>query len=95
MSEHFGATNGVKQGSALSPILFTLCLDNLIAELEHNSDGCRIDMKYFRMVRFADDLNYFSPSLLGLQECSIYEKLFYLFLMQRRFCKLSFIMCSM
>ncbi len=35
LSQPFGATNGVKQGSVLSPILFTLCLDDLIAEL-HN-----------------------------------------------------------
>ncbi len=31
VSEHFGATNGVMQGSVLSQILFTLCLDDLIA----------------------------------------------------------------
>ncbi len=53
VSERFGASNGVKQGSVLSPILFTLCLDDLIAELEDNGDGCRIGMKYFGIVRFA------------------------------------------
>ncbi len=67
MSQPFGATNGVKQGSVLSLILFTLCLDDLIAELEDNGDGCRIGMKYFGIVRFADDLKRLSPSLLGLQ----------------------------
>ncbi len=51
----------------LSPILFTLCLNDLIAELEDNSDGCRIGMKYFGIVGFADDLKLLSPSLLGLQ----------------------------
>ncbi len=43
MSEPFGATNasnGVKQGSVLFPILFTLCLDDLNAELEDDGDGC-------------------------------------------------------
>ncbi len=29
-SEPFGTTNGVKQGSVLSPILFTLSLDDLL-----------------------------------------------------------------
>ncbi len=67
MSEPFGATNGVMQGSVLSPILFTLCLDDLIEELEDNGDGCRIGMKYFGIVWFADDLKLLSPSLLGLQ----------------------------
>ncbi len=67
MSESFGATNGVKQASVLSPILFTLCLDDLIAELEVNGDGCRIGMKYFVIVGFADDLKLLSPSLLDSQ----------------------------
>ncbi len=67
MSEPFCATNGVKQGSVLSPILLTLCLDDLIAELEDNGDGCRIGISYLGIVGFADDLKLLSASLLGLQ----------------------------
>ncbi len=40
---------------------------DLIAELEDNDDGCRIGMKYFGIVGFADDLKLLSPSLLGLK----------------------------
>ncbi len=67
MSEPFGATNVVKHDLVLSPILFTLCLDDLIAELEDNGDSCRIGMNYFGIVGFVDDLKLLSPSLLGLQ----------------------------
>ncbi len=80
----------------LSPILFTLCLDDLIAELEDNGDGCRIGMKYFGIVDFADDLKLLSPSLLGLQRmlniCKAFLPVLVLLLMQRRLCVLSFIM---
>ncbi len=66
VSEPFGVTNGVKQGSVLFTILFTLCLKDLIVELEDNGDVCRIGMKYFGIVGFADVLKLLSPSLLGL-----------------------------
>ena len=66
-SEPFNATNGVKQGSVISPILFTLCLDDLIDELEDNGDGCWIGKQFYGIVGFADDLKLLSPSLLGLQ----------------------------
>ncbi len=56
-----------KKGYVLSLILFTLCLDHFIAELEDSGDGCRIGRKYFGIVGFADDLTLVCPSLLGLQ----------------------------
>ncbi len=67
ISEPFGASNGVKQGSVLSPILFTLCLDDLLNELENNREGCWIGKRYYGVVGYADDLKLMSPSLKGLQ----------------------------
>ncbi len=67
ISDTFGATNGVKQGSVLSPILFTLCLDDLLTELENNKDGCWIGNKFYGVVGYADDLKLMCPSLRGLQ----------------------------
>ncbi len=85
-----------KQCSVLSPILFTLCLDDLIAEMEDNGDGCRIGMKYFGIFRFADDQKLLSPTLLGLQRmlniCKAFLPVLVLLLMQGRLFVLSFIM---
>ena len=45
-SYFFQATNGVKQGSIISPILFTVCVDELIARLQASGLGCNIGRSY-------------------------------------------------
>ncbi len=56
ISVPFDATNGMKQGSVSSPILFTLLLDDRLFELEKSSDGYRIGTNYYGCVGYADDL---------------------------------------
>ena len=36
----FSISNGVRQGGVLSPILFTICIDDLLIELERQGIGC-------------------------------------------------------
>ncbi len=67
ISVPFDAANGVKQESVLSPILFTLLLDDLLFELENSGDGCRIGTNYYGCVGYADDLKLLYPGLKGLQ----------------------------
>ncbi len=47
-SHSFIVTNGVKQGSLIiSPLFFTLYVDELIDKLEHNGYRCKIGNKYY------------------------------------------------
>ena len=48
-SEYFEATNGVRQGGVLSPILFTIYLDSLLECFQASSRGCYWD-KHFSLV---------------------------------------------
>ena len=42
LSEYFLATNGVKQGGVLSPVLFCIYIDNLLVRLSKSGVGCYI-----------------------------------------------------
>jgi hypothetical protein len=45
-SEYFPVTNGVKQGGILSPILFSLCIDDLLTNLGKSGSGCYIGVTF-------------------------------------------------
>lgn len=66
-SDYFNGSNGIRQGSVLSPILFTLYIDKLIEELNQAKLGCHIGNKYTGCVAYADDITLISPSATGLQ----------------------------
>ncbi len=40
LSESFSVSNGVRPGGVLSPILFTVCTDELHLQLKHEGIGC-------------------------------------------------------
>lgn len=67
MSTFFGITNGVRQGSLLSPMLFALYLDELSKDLNEVLTGCLVGTKHVNHLIYADDIVLFSPSLFGLR----------------------------
>ena len=70
--------NGVKQGGVLSPILFTVYIDNLTKILKQKNVGCKIGNKFLGVFGYADDLTLLCPTLSGLREmlntCEDYVK---------------------
>ena len=65
-SESFGCLNGVKQGGVLSPILFTVYIDELLLKLRSSGFGCYIDDTFVGALGYADDVTLMSPSIRGL-----------------------------
>ena len=69
-------TNGVKEGSVISAILFCIYINDLIKELRKNQDGCWINNAFVGISAYADDITLISPSLDGQQNminvCSKY-----------------------
>ena len=66
-SDDFHITNGVRQGGVLSPLLFTVYLDELIDRLKEKGIGCYVGYHYVGAFAYADDLTLLSPSRSGLQ----------------------------
>ena len=67
-SDFFQATNGVKQGSIISPILFIVYVDEFIVRLQASGLGCNIGRSYIGVFGYADDLSLLSPSVNALSK---------------------------
>ena len=65
-SSSFTVSNGVCQGGGLSPVLFTIYMDELLLQLKHNAVGCHWDHHFAGVFCYADDLILLAPSLSAL-----------------------------
>jgi len=67
ISSSFCITSGVRQGGILSPILFAVCVDDLLKKLENSKMGCFVRSLCCNSFMYADDLILLSITVQDLQ----------------------------
>ena len=77
-SREFLLSNGVKQGGVLSPLLFSVYLDDLLCELRQVNVGFHMNGYFVGAVIYADDITLLGPTrysiLLMLNVCDVYAR---------------------
>ena len=68
ISPKFDVTNGVRQGGVLSPLLFTVYVDDLLIKLKRNGIGCHIGHLFVGALGYADDIILLCPTVEGLKD---------------------------
>ena len=68
ISTKFNVTNGVRQGGILSPMFFSVYIDDLLIKLKNNAVGCHIGNHYVGALGYADDLILLCPSVSGMRK---------------------------
>merc|ERR1712179_845915 len=66
LSDKFEVTNGVRQGGVLSPLFYSIYIDDVLEKLKRNGIDCHIGHNFVGAFGYADDLILLSPSLTGL-----------------------------
>ena len=61
-------SNGIRQGSLLSPLLFSLYVDKLSIELNNANIGCYIENMSVNHLLYADDMVLMAPSAPALND---------------------------
>ena len=76
-SEFLSSDNGIKQGAVISPLLFSIYIDNIFKELKQLGIGCYVGRTFAGLFGYADDVALIAPSLYTLEKmfsvCESYE----------------------
>ena len=67
VSDRFPIRNGLKQGDALSPMLFNFALEYAIRRVQVNQDGLKLNCTH-QLLAYADDVNILGGSIHSLKE---------------------------
>lgn len=75
-SNYFGTTNGICQGSVISPVLYCICQDEQITRPQTNGIECWVGQQKICCLSYADDLTLLCPTANELQNmtnlCEMY-----------------------
>jgi len=66
-SDRFPIRNGLKQGDALSPMLFNFALEYAIRRVQVNQDCLKLNGTH-QLLAYADDVNILAGSITTLNE---------------------------
>jgi len=67
LSDMFPIRNGLKQGDALSPLLFNFALEHAIRRVQVNQDGLKLNGTY-QLLAYANDVNILGGSVHKVEE---------------------------
>ena len=65
-SDQFNVSNGVRQGGIMSPLLFSIYIDDMLLELKNSGIGCVVGNYYCGAFGYADDIILLCPTITGL-----------------------------
>lgn len=68
LSEPFSVSNGVRQGSVLSPYLFAVYLDSLLVDLSNSGVGCYWGCSFAGAFTYADDVVLLAPCASAMRK---------------------------
>ena len=68
LSDYFSATNVVKQGGVLSPILYCVYIDDLLSALAKSGVGCYIGSNFVGALAYADDIVVIAPTATAMRK---------------------------